>query len=38
MSILTGNMKSCLAHGVFHIHIGHMLNQIVKELRPPIDC
>lgn len=38
MAILTGNMKSCLPHGIFHVHVGHMLDEVMKELCPPVDC
>lgn len=38
MAILTGHVESCLPHGIFHVYVGHMLDQVVKELCPPVDC
>lgn len=38
MAILTGDMQSGLPHGVFHVHVGHVLDQVVKELCSPVDC
>lgn len=38
MAILTSNMKSCLPHGIFHVHVRHMLDEVMKELCSAVDC
>lgn len=36
VTVLTGHVQRRLSHGVLHVHIGHVLDQIVEELRPPV--
>lgn len=36
VTVLTGNVQRRLSHGVLHVHIGHVLDQIMEELRPPV--
>lgn len=37
VAVLTGYVESRLSHGVLHVHVGHMLDQVVEELRAAVD-
>lgn len=36
VSVLAGYMKGGLSHGILHIHVSHMLHQVMKQLSPPV--
>lgn len=36
VAVLTGYVQRRLPHGVLHVHVGHVLDQVVQELCAPI--
>jgi len=36
VSVLAGHVQRRLAHGVLHVHVGHVLHQVVQQLRAPV--
>ena len=36
MSVLTGHVEGRLSHGVLHVHVGHMLHQVMEQLRAAV--
>lgn len=36
VAVLTGYVESRLSHGVLHVHVGHVLDQVVEQLRAPV--